>query len=174
MADRYFYCRPKTTRCFAELALLETMYQQGLPVPKPIAGRYIKSGLIYRADLLIEKIPKTCDLVAHLQKDKLTEANWHAVGSMIAKFHEAGIYHADLNAHNILVDTTPDFWLIDFDKCRRRNPEDGWQQANLDRLHRSFVKESKRHSTFYFDDQCWHWLISGYQSFYHLSPDARH
>lgn len=172
--DQYLYTGLDKTRCYQELALLQMMHQQGLPVPRPIAARMIKKGLFYQSDLLIEKIPHSQDLVAVLKLTRLKEAEWHDIGAMIAKFHEAGVYHADLNAHNILQTQTGDFWLIDFDRCEQRRCKNSWQQSNLNRLHRSFEKEKKRNQQFYFDAQCWQWLIVGYQRFYHLSDGARH
>jgi len=173
LKDKYLFSNTKNTRCYQELLLLEKMFSQGLPVPKPIAARVIRQGLFYQADLIIEKIPHSQDLVHKLQVTSLLESEWHAVGAMIAKFHEAGFYHSDLNSHNILIDDKHQFWLIDFDKCDHRPAEVSWQQANLDRLHRSFEKEKGLHPTFYFEKQNWDWLIQGYQSFYHLAPKAR-
>lgn len=174
MGDKYLFSTIERTRCYREIGLLELMYQQGLPVPKPIAARVIKQGLFYQADLLIEKIPHTEDLAQKLSHSEIPETDWRAVGAMIAKFHEAGIYHSDLNAHNILQDNHFNFWLIDFDKCEQRPVENGWQQANLERLHRSFLKEKSLHQDFNFSGKCWYYLIEGYQNFYHLTPDARH
>ncbi len=168
MNDKYLFTTKKATRCYQELELLEKMYNEGLPVPKPIAARIIKQKLFYQADLLIAKIPDSQDLVHKLQQSSLTEADWHAMGSMIAKFHELGIYHSDLNAHNILIDKDNMFWLIDFDKCNKRVPDKQWQKDNLSRLHRSFRKERKLHKNFNFDSLAWHWLIQGYQNSYHL------
>lgn len=163
--DQYFYTGLEKTRCYRELELLESMFQQGLPVPKPIAGRVSKSGLFYRNDILIEKIPNAVDLVHRLTTERLSEAGWHAIGSLVAKFHLAGIYHSDLNAHNILIDNDFKFWLIDFDKCENKPQNDDWQIANLKRLKRSFVKESRINELFYFDNKSWHWLIQSYNQF---------
>ena len=41
---------------------------------------------------------------------------WRALGASIWKFHEAGVYHADMNAYNVQVDKDGDIWLLDFDK----------------------------------------------------------
>ena len=61
------------------------------------------------------------------------------VGALVARFHRVGIWHADLNAHNVLV--APDgLYLIDFDRGRLRVPAVAWQQANLLRLRRSLLK----------------------------------
>lgn len=174
LGDQYLYTGVKNTRCYRELALLEQMHSQGLAVPKPVAARVIRRGLFYTADLLIEKIPGAHDLVTKLIHSPLEEIDWHSLGAIIAKFHQAGIYHSDLNAHNILLDEHFNFWLIDFDKCGQRKVKKDWQQKNLNRLHRSFVKEKSINSELHFDKQCWSWLLQGYKSFYHLSVDARH
>lgn len=50
------------------------------------------------------------------------------------------MWHADLNAWNILLDAHADVWLIDFDRGRLRPPAVSWQQANLARLRRSLEK----------------------------------
>ena len=96
---------------------MQQMFQQGLPIPKPIAGRVQKLGFFNRADILLEKVQNASDLVALLNERPLSEAEWKIVGAMIAKFHQTGIYHADLNAHNILLDGEAKAWLIDFDQC---------------------------------------------------------
>src|SRR5690554_7228301 len=41
---------------------------------------------------------------------------WFRVGSVVRRFHDAGLNHVDLNCDNILV--APDgVYLIDFDRC---------------------------------------------------------
>ena len=174
LGDKYLYSSIENTRCYQELMLLEQMFTRGLPVPKPIAARISKGWLFYRADILIEKIPHAKDLVARLTNQALQESEWYEIGATIAKFHEAGIYHSDLNAHNILLDDNEKVWLIDFDKCDQRAVSDEWQQANLDRLHRSFSKELGLHKQFHFADKNWQWLLKGYQSFYQLKGHDRH
>ena len=48
--DRYLYRSLENTRVFKEIALLEKMIEMKLPVPAPIGGSVIVSGLFYRAD----------------------------------------------------------------------------------------------------------------------------
>ena len=59
---------------------------------------------------------------------------------MIARFHRAGLDHADLNAHNILFDSNGRGWLIDFDRGVLRIPATHWRERNLKRLLRSLLK----------------------------------
>nr|AIA86950.1 CAZy families GT30 protein [uncultured Idiomarina sp.] len=56
--------------------------------------------------------------------------------------HEAGVWHADLNAHNILLDTAGQPWLIDFDRARDYGEPLAHQLrvANMQRLRRSLEK----------------------------------
>jgi tRNA A-37 threonylcarbamoyl transferase component Bud32 len=66
-------------------------------------------------------------------------ALWRAIGSCIRQFHDARVCHADLNAHNILIDHAQRVFLIDFDRGKRRKAG-SWRAANLARLKRSLEK----------------------------------
>ena len=161
--DQFVFTGLINTRPYRELGLLNWMVETNLPVPKPIAARIDRKGFFYRADLLMEKIDGK-DLVAHLTRKELSELQWSKIGELIAKFHLAGIYHADLNAHNILLNGTDNLWLIDFDRCERRVIKEVWKMQNIERLKRSFLKEKEQLSIFYFDENCWRYLLNGYQA----------
>ena len=161
--DRFFYTGIKNTRCYLEVDLLIKMLGMSLPVPKPIGARVIKKDLFYQADLLMEKIDAT-DLCGILKKRELSNKEWKNIGEVIAKFHSNGVYHSDLNAHNVMQDSDGKIWLIDFDRCEIRKNELTWQQQNLARLKRSFLKEKALYSTFYFDEDSWCDLMKGYQT----------
>lgn len=137
--DRYLWRGADRTRSFLEFRLLADLHGRGLPVPAPIAAGYRRQGLCYRADILVQRIPGTRSL-AELLREGVEVPPWEAVGRMLARFHRAGVCHADLNAHNILVDDRGDVWLIDFDRGRLRAPAVGWRTANLYRLQRSLLK----------------------------------
>ena len=53
-------------------------------------------------------------------------------------------------------------WLIDFDKCGQKSG-DSWKQGNLERLHRSFVKEVGR-MNIQFNEENWAELLKGYNN----------
>jgi 3-deoxy-D-manno-octulosonic acid kinase len=161
--DLYAGIRPAHSRAMRELSLLEAMYRDGLPVPKPMAARMSRRGPLYRADLLIARIADASDLLAVLQRAPLSGNQWQQIGAMIRRFHLAGIDHTDLNIHNILLDQSGTSWLIDFDKCSKRAPGD-WQQANLARLLRSLNKEKGLHPTLHWNQQDWPALLNGYHS----------
>lgn len=139
MGDRYLWRGADATRCFAEFRLLVEIARLGLPGPAPVAARYRRHGLFYRADLITRRIADARTLAECLAAGRLDAELAREAGALVARFHRAGIWHADLNAHNVLV-TSPALYLIDFDRGCLRPPAEGWRLANLERLHRSLVK----------------------------------
>ena len=160
--DSYFFTGFEKTRAAKEYNLLKTMVALELPAPKPIAYRIIKSGLTYQADLLSTRITNAEDLVAILSQQIVNEALWRKIGKCIQAFHQQGIYHHDLNAHNILIDDEEKVWLIDFDQGEQRACQQTWQQANLNRLLRSFNKENAKLPVFHWQADNWQFLLEGY------------
>ena len=160
--DSYFFTGYKNTRAAREFDLLAHMQSLSLPTPKPIAYRITRHGLYYSADLLSSRIENAQDLVAILIKNSMCDDVWFAIGVMIRKFHEHGIYHHDLNAHNILIDNDKKLWLIDFDQGEVKIIKKEWQQNNLQRLLRSFNKEKNKQSSFNWVESNWKTLIKGY------------
>lgn len=150
------------SRALAEFGLLLWMRQAGLPVPAPVAARYKRSGFGYSADILLERIPQSQDLFHYLQQQALTKTQWQQLGAVVARLHQAGVYHSDLNCHNILLDAAGKFWLIDFDKCARRSGTDWWPEP-VARLQRSLQKELGLQAAFYFTTDNWQALSTGYQ-----------
>lgn len=155
----YVWQGAASTRCVREYRLLRTLRTQGLPVPAPIAAGWWRHGLLYRQALLIERIEGARTL-AQLLTENPQKAPWEGVGQTIARFHRAGVWHADLNAHNILRDANGTLWLIDFDRGRQGGlgPKDFEQ--NMLRLRRSLLKLAPEHG-----EACWQrvyaaWIIA--------------
>ena len=138
--DSYIYIGDENTRSYQEFELLNRLKEFGVNVPRPIAARVVKNGLIYTADLLSEKVPNARDLVAVLQESALPKEMYLKIGVEVRKMHAAQVNHADLNIHNILIDEQGKVWIIDFDKCFQKQGE-SWKQDNWNRLLRSFKKE---------------------------------
>ena len=164
--DQYLYTGLKNTRCYREIALLQIMIALDLPVPKPVAARVIVHNAFYRADLLMEKLMAS-DLVAHLNEMALSVEQWRSIGKTIANFHNNGIEHADLNAHNILMNEQQKIWLIDFDRCKQRAINSTWQLKNMTRLHRSFDKEKRLNKNLNYQDSDWDILEAAYREALH-------
>jgi 3-deoxy-D-manno-octulosonic acid kinase len=137
--DRYLFLGEDRTRGFAELALLGRLVDAGLPAPAPAAARYERSGLLYRAAIVTLRLPPCESLAARLLSGSLDPAVWQAIGRTIRRFHDAGVQHADLNAHNVMLGESGEVWLLDFDRGRLRPPGD-WPRAVLARLERSLAK----------------------------------
>lgn len=151
--ERYLWMGAAYTRSFAEFRVLMHLHAQGLAVPKPIAAAYWRRGLSYRAAILIERVAGACTLAHALER-----ADPDAVAQAIFAMHEAGVWHADLNAHNILLDPAARIWLIDFDRARIGVVSKAQRHKNLLRLRRSLVKVSGAHGA-----QWWDGLDAAYE-----------
>ena len=115
----------------------------------------------YRGDIITRYIPNSCSLADWIIERPLDDAAWAKVGQAIKQMHDAQVLHADLNAHNILIDDQQKIYLIDFDKADRIKVTTN-VKSNLDRLHRSLLKIQSQHSKFHFSDHSWQCLINAY------------
>ncbi len=161
ITDHYLWLGVEKTRAFREWRLLAELRERGLPVPHPVAAQVQRAGLSYTADLITARIPDAQTLAELLQKQRLAASQWQALGALLARFHNAGIYHHDLNAHNIMCDAGGQFYLIDFDKGCLRAPG-AWQKANCERLLRSLRKLDVAEPGFHFTQSDWQALQGGY------------
>jgi 3-deoxy-D-manno-octulosonic acid kinase len=159
--DDYLWLGESRTRSLAELQLLMQMHADGLPVPRPVAARYEQSGIAYRADLITEYIADTETLAERLAAGELGLSSWKAIGRCIRRFHDHGICHADLNAHNILLRGEEEVFLVDFDRGSRRDPG-LWRDANLARLRRSLDALEDRRSQPRFGETEWQVLLAAW------------
>jgi 3-deoxy-D-manno-octulosonic acid kinase len=161
--DRYVWLGEPRVRAFAEWRLLAFLAARGLPVPKPIAAFYQRTGLTYRCDLITQRILHAQSLSAALAAAPLSQATWHAVGVAIARLHRSGVDHADLNAHNILLDAQAGVSVIDFDRGRLR-PVGPWTLSNLRRLQRSLAKLSRSLPADRIPKTAWDGFLIGYRA----------
>jgi 3-deoxy-D-manno-octulosonic acid kinase len=161
--DRYVWAGEANVRAFAEWRLLELLKRRGLPVPKPVAARYQRSGCWYRCDLMMQRILDAEPLSALLHHGGMSEALWRAAGAAVAELHRAGVDHADLNAHNILLDAAGSVSVIDFDRARLRT-RGAWTSRNLRRLRRSLEKISRGSDSGGFSASTWDGFMAGYRA----------
>lgn len=138
---RYWWTGAEHTRAFQELRLTAALFEQGLPVPTPVACCVTRYGMTYEAALLTVRIPGARALASLLAAGEADDTLLRQIGAMIKRFHQAGLDHVDLNARNILIDAVGAPWLIDLDRCRLREPGT-WHSSNLKRLERSVAKFS--------------------------------
>lgn len=137
VADHYLWLGESSTRSFREWRMLARLHAAGLPVPRPVAAGWVRRGLSYVADLATLRIPGAAPLSARLAARE--SVDWAGIGTVLADFHAAGAWHADLNAHNVMLDDRGAAWLLDFDRGRFR-PPGLWRERSLARLARSLRK----------------------------------
>jgi 3-deoxy-D-manno-octulosonic acid kinase len=162
LADRYRWRGENETRPFAEWLLTHHLHRAGLPVPVPVAARYVRRGNWYRGDLLTERLQGARSLASRLAEGTLPIYVWVAIGRCIRRFHAAGVCHADLNAHNILLDEADNVFLIDFDRGSLRK-QGLWCDGNLVRLYRSLDKITDALPPGRVTETDWHSLLAGYR-----------
>ena len=161
VTDRYLWTGLEATRAWREWRLLAALYSEGFPVPQPIAARVVREGLFYRADIVTRRLA-AAPLSERLRHGRLSREHWQSIGATLRRFHDAGVWHADLNAHNILLDDGRVF-LIDFDRGRRGRPSSHQREGNLQRLRRSLDKLNLLYREFCFDEEDWKGLMRGYE-----------
>jgi 3-deoxy-D-manno-octulosonic acid kinase len=157
-ADRYLWAGANATRSFREWRLLAELHRQGLPVPRPIAAYYERQGATYRADIITERLPNTRTLASVIEAEALDLAVWSRIGRTIARFHAAGVHHADLNANNIMLDGDT-VYLLDFDRGRMR-PRGSWEADVIGRLKRSLDKVKAKQAGAHFTEESWRALLA--------------
>jgi 3-deoxy-D-manno-octulosonic acid kinase len=170
--DRYVWLGEDRTRSFAEWRLLAELRRRGLPAPAPVAARYVRGVLTYTADLITEHLPNCRTLADAITGAQLPAEHWSAIGKTIAAFHREGVQHADLNAHNILLEhaVAPRVYLLDFDRGRIR-ARGAWEHEVLARLRRSLEKIKAQRPNAVFGEEQWSWLLSATSS--RSSSDSR-
>ncbi|HEX6997349.1 MAG TPA: 3-deoxy-D-manno-octulosonic acid kinase [Gammaproteobacteria bacterium] len=158
--DHYLWLGLARTRSFREWRLLAALEEAALPAPAPIAARVQRIGPIYTADLITRYLPDTRRLSSHLADGTTPREAWERIGGMVRAFHDHGVDHPDLTAHNILLDSQGLPFLVDFDNAVLR-PPGAWRGAGVARLERSLRKVAMETGT-EFDDEAWRLLRRGY------------
>jgi len=160
--DKYLWAGMENSRAMRELKMLSSMQELGLPVPNPAAVRVYKNAFTYQADIVTVLIPNSQTLGSVLNKKSLTEKNWQKIGKIIRKFHKHNCDHADLNAHNIMLDDCGKIYLIDFDRSTINVSSGKWRTRNLQRLKRSLEKLANSHENFNYQPTDFSSLMQGY------------
>jgi len=159
--EHYVYTGVSTSRPFREYHLLAAMHALHLPVPRPVAALCEHRGMLSRGAIMTKQIMNTKPLADLLTGVGPVHETWAAVGACIRRFHDAGIWHADLNARNILLDGDSRVFLIDFDRARFSPGEQVDGKGNLKRLRRSLLKLWPRAESAVMEE-AWKNLMAGY------------
>jgi len=134
-------------RAAREVEVARRALEKGVPTAVPIGVRLQRAlGLFFRMDLLSEEIagaralPEALLTAARNAKPSKGEII-RAVGAALRRLHDAGIYHADLQVRNIVLDDAGRAYIIDLDKAKLKERLSFAERlSNLRRLHRSAVK----------------------------------
>ena len=159
--DSYLWTGLTQTRSYREWKLLKKMEALDLPTPRAVAMRIQRGILCYRSDIVTEEIEGVISLAHLLKQRAATNEEWQRVGQTIRRFHQMQVFHADLNANNILLSDNACYW-IDFDRGSVRSGSD-WQESVLARLRRSLDKLRRLHDPFHFNEDGWAQLLEAYQ-----------
>lgn len=159
--ERYLFTGFIRSRPMVEFRMLAALTGAALPVPEPLAAMCDRRGVFYRGWLLTRRIMHVVPLADRLADCLADPALWRRIGRVIRRFHDAGVVHADLNAHNILLGPEDAIHLVDFDRARKSAENARAFAGNLMRLRRSLQKlwPAAEHDRL---DACWRDLLSGY------------
>ena len=164
--DSYAYLGLQRTRMWREFHLLVRLGELGLPVPVPVAVRCERNSFVsYRGELVTRCLTAARTLVEVLEETPLSAATWASVGRVMATFHREDVFHADLNARNIMLDRAGGIFLIDFDKgVIRPRLKRRWAAASLERLARSLRKAKRLSGRIHFSEENLRSLREGYRA----------
>jgi len=145
LSDVYVGIAP---RPLTELAVTVEAVRRGIPVAEPM-GAMIEwlSPVLYRGFFLTRAV-RGMTLWEFLKTDDDPTVRTHVLGqarAAIATMHDKGLFHADLNLHNLLVTQARDSFsvvIIDLDKSRLFDAplSAAMRRANAARLMRSARK----------------------------------
>ncbi len=142
------------SRPFRELVVLELASQKGIPVPEVLAARVDRIfGPFYKGEIVYKEIPDSANLLEYLkrlnerpmgERISLKRKIINSLAQAIKKMHISGIYHADLNVKNVLIQNrgeAPRIYLVDFDCSKiKKNLPLRVRIKNLARFNRSCEK----------------------------------
>jgi 3-deoxy-D-manno-octulosonic acid kinase len=133
-------------RPLQELALTAEIRRRGVPTAEVLAAR-VEGRIGYRGVLVTVEVPGAIPLIEALRAapDEGVRRTLAArAGGAVARLHDAGVWHADLNMNNVLVPAEAPGALVfvDFDRARlSAGPlAAGARRQNLRRLRRSLRK----------------------------------
>jgi tRNA A-37 threonylcarbamoyl transferase component Bud32 len=147
-----------TSRPFRELWLTDQALKKGIATAEIVAACHTEVfWWFHRGHLISKEITNGRDLMSYLKRlqgslpaEKIAEKRnvIVAVAKAIRKMHDTGIFHADLNLKNIVIQIDEvagiRSYLIDFDKSvMKQRLSERRRRQNLMRLNRS-VEKAKR------------------------------
>lgn len=149
---RDFYFGPR--RFFREAMVSEWASDHNVPTAQVLAVRSERTGLfLHRGDLITREIEGSEDLDRYLKAVQKNESPGmcrrkeviRSIALLLQRMHRAGLYHADLNLKNIVIqisESAVNSYVIDLDRARVIQPLNSRMRIrNLVRLYRSLDKQ---------------------------------
>ena len=144
LGDTYF----RGNRPLEELRVSEAARSAGVPTPECLAAMTWRKALGYSGDVLVREVSGAVSLEEWLSGDDASASTTMqdvagALADTFAKLVAANIYHPDLHAGNVLIESDGDVrvHIIDFDKARQMNAlPAGLRDRMLFRFNRALVK----------------------------------
>jgi hypothetical protein len=145
ISDLYFGVRPRPLR---ELAVAAEAYRRGVPTAEPLGAMVESVAMaIYRGSFLTRAI-RGMTLWEFVRTDDDPVVRSHVLEQArraIDAMHQKGLFHADLNLHNLFVTQAGESFatiILDLDKARlfRTSVPAGRRRLNLARLRHSARK----------------------------------
>ncbi|MEO6595665.1 MAG: lipopolysaccharide kinase InaA family protein [Planctomycetota bacterium] len=145
LADRY--AGPRRAR--AELAVLEALRSEGVPVVTPIAAVARRGRAFWRLRLCTEQLPDALPVPGFLAAfPQLRRHAADAVGTVVRLAFAAGLRHPDLHPDNLLCSSRGDkvrVVLVDLDRARVKKPlVEGHRDEMLVRMQRYVIRHRDR------------------------------
>ncbi len=139
----FLRCSRFAQRARLEFALTAQLYEQKLPVPRPLIAREVMGTFTVENAIVVEQIPHSRNLAEIIATGRpLSTDELKLIGNTLAHFFVAHVWHSDLNLRNILLTDAGKCYVIDFDKCECRKKFGAHEvEQMLSRLERSFAKE---------------------------------
>lgn len=137
LKDRYLI----HNRPLQEWRVHRYLFERGLSVPEPLGVVWMRSGVWYSGSIATREV-RGAELPALAERPLETQRPLlERTGALIRRMHELGVYHADLQVGNVLVDEdSAKIYLIDFDKARMGRVSSLGRMRNLLRFRRSCMK----------------------------------
>jgi len=133
-------------RPLRELTVTTEARRRGVAAAEVLGAR-VEGRWLYRGVLVTAEVPDTITLIEALRRrpaPPVRRALAASAGEAVARLHDAGVVHADLNLHNVLVDGRGEqvTAIVDFDRARLCDGPLGrtGRRRSLRRLHRSLRK----------------------------------
>ncbi len=106
------------SRSLKELKASHHLICHGVNTPEVLGIRFLKKGLFFSIEVITRLIPDSVDLLTYLERPSDdTYALIRKTGTLIRDLHRLGVYHTDLHAKNILLDSRMTPWIIDLDNA---------------------------------------------------------